>query len=156
MTADVRLETREAQHAVSLHFDCAPEAMGPNLERILPMILEYALSKGGDVVGPPFLRYHALMDNRFYLEAGIPLASPVEGTTEIRSTELPGGEVAVATHIGPYREIGTTHKKVRDWIRQNELETASASWDSYLDDPGEVEPAKVRTQVIYPVASDAG
>lgn len=155
MTEDITVSNRESQPVVSTRFECTAEAMGVHLREMLPPVYAYVEQQGGDVAAPPFLRYHAIFDGRFYLELGIPVVEPLPAKSMMESNELPGGSVIVAPHVGPYRQLGRTHAKVRDWIRESDWEPAGPYWDFFLDDPrksdDELDGESRRTRVCYPV-----
>lgn len=148
----ISVEEREPQLAVSMRFECAAAAMRANLEKILPLVAAYTRSRGGEISGPPFLRYHAKIDGQYFLEAGFPVSEGIPKNSLVDTTELPGGTAVVADHVGPYPGLGELHKTVRNWIRESEeYVPAGPSWDSYLDDPEETDEEELRTRIYYPV-----
>ncbi len=155
MAEDISVEEREPKPVVSTRFECLAETMGDHLETMLPPVYAYIDAQGGEVSGPPFLRYHAVFDGRFHLELGFPVVEPIEGKAMMECNELPGGPAVVADHTGPYGELGKTHGKIRNWIRESDWKPAGACWDFYLDDPrdpdSELEEGGRRTKVCYPV-----
>ncbi len=151
MSDSIDVEEREPQKAVSMRFECAAPAMRSNLEKILPLVAAYTKSRGGEIDGPPYLRYHAMIDGQFFLEAGFPVTKGIPKNSLVDNTELPGGKVVITRHVGPYTELGSTHKKVRNWIRDSDFVPSGPAWDIYLDDPEEMDPEEVTTQIIYPV-----
>jgi effector-binding domain-containing protein len=68
----------------------------------LTEVWRYVQESGARPAGPPFTRYHAVAGASIDLEAGLPVSAALPGKGRIRPGELPGGEVAVTTHIGPY------------------------------------------------------
>ena len=75
-----------------------------------------------------------------------PLAECVAG--EIGSSELPGGRVAITVHVGSYDGLSTTYQRLRDWIHAQGLEDGPGPWESYTDDPAEVDdPSQLRTEI---------
>lgn len=151
MVQNIDVETRSQRPAVSMRFECTPKAMATNLEKILPLVAAYTQSRGGVIEDPPFLRYHAHIDGQFYLEAGFPVSEGIPDNSLVDMTELPGGTVVVGTHVGPYRNLGASHKEIREWIRSGDYEPAGPCWDYYVDDPEHVDEESLRTEIIYPV-----
>lgn len=123
-----------------------------NLAVILPEVMMYLSSVGADMAGPPFTRYHGFDGDMVDLEAGFPLKKKVEGKGRIQAGELPGGDVAVTWHIGPYEELAKSHALLEKWMKEKSLESRGGAWEVYWTDPGiEPDPQKWRTQVIWPV-----
>ena len=156
MPEDITVEKRDPQFVVSTRFDCTASAVKDHFEKMLPPVAAYVEAHDGEVTGPPFIRYHAVFDDRFFLEVGLPVEEPIEAKAMFESNELPGGHAVVTTHIGPYKKLGETHRRVREWIRESEeFKPAGAAWDFYLDNPEDSDNDNQRTRVVYPVEKTA-
>jgi effector-binding domain-containing protein len=119
----------------------------------LPAVWRYVLGEGGMIAGPPFTRYHAIEGDRVDLEAGLPVRSVLPPKDEIRPGELPGGEAAVATHLGPYEGLPATGAALAKWVAARGRIAAGPNWELYVADPGvEPNPAKWRTEIVKPLA----
>ena len=70
---------------------------------------------------------------------------------EARLEVLRGGPCAVTTHAGPYEELPLAHHALLAWVQERGHEEAGAVREYYIDDPREVDAAKVRTEVVLPV-----
>jgi effector-binding domain-containing protein len=55
-------------------------------------------------------------------------------------------------HRGPYAGLAEVYPRLHDWIHAQGHDEGQGPWDPYLDNPDEVDPASVRTEVICPVA----
>ena len=51
-----------------------------------------------------------------------------------------------ATHVGSYAGLAEANAKLHAWIESEGLEPAGGLWESYVDDPGAVPEAEVRTR----------
>lgn len=151
MSDEITVEQRDPQPICSTRFECRPDALGDHLEKMLPPVMAYIKAQDGEVCGPPFLRYHALFDERFHLELGYPVETPIAARAMFEANELPGGDVVTVTHIGAYSGLGKVHRRIRDWIREHEWKPAGPAWDFYLNDPKEIDPDSLKTRVVYPV-----
>ncbi|HEX8024957.1 MAG TPA: GyrI-like domain-containing protein [Candidatus Limnocylindrales bacterium] len=121
-----------------------PALLGEAFEAAMRQIA----TSGGQVAGPPFARYLALGPT-IEAEVGFPFIGRLIATDLVREAVLPGGHAVLATHVGPYGQIGEAWRQIEAWIRQQGLAPAEAPWESYLtgpDDPGE--PV---TQIVFPV-----
>lgn len=148
---EIVVEERSPQPVISTRFECVAAAVGDHFEKMLPPVVAYIEAQDGEITGPPFLRYHALFDDEFFLELGLPVDDHVEARAMMEANELPGGHVVATTHVGPYKSLGKTHRRVRDWIREHDWQPAGPAWDFFLDNPDAIDGDELRTRVFYPV-----
>ena len=64
---------------------------------------------------------------------------------------LPAGSVAVARHVGPYEEMGLAEHALHAWAEEHGFEPSGPIRELYLNDPAEVAPEALETEVILPV-----
>lgn len=81
-------------------------------------------------------------DDRPDVEVGVLVSRVFQPEQPVIASELPGGEVATATHRGDYARLGVTHDAVRDHVAANGRELAGPRWEIYghwRPDPSELE-----------------
>jgi len=125
----------------------------------LPNIAHRLGDMGVQPAGPPYARYHEYGPENVDVEIGIPVASPVPNVPpladaapgEMGSSELPGGQVAITVHGGSYDGLAATYEHLHDWIHGQGHEEGPAPWESYVNDPSEVDQADLRTEVCWPL-----
>jgi len=87
------------------------------------------------------------MDDDAEIEFGVGVRSPFEARGAVIYSELPTGEVAVATHWGDYAKLDVAHSAVIAWCEANGRERTGTRWEIYghwTDDP-----AHRRTDVLH-------
>ena len=100
------------------------EAMGRKLMFRQPAV---GIRHGGLGLPDPF---HSDYEVLFPLVEGFP-----EGAESPGVRELPGADVAVFVHRGPYEWISCTYEKVLDWLRENRYEEAGAPREVFFVAP---------------------
>lgn len=80
-----------------------------------------------------------------------PLAHVVKGNDEIGIYELPGGKMVKGVHRGPYELCESTYLKIFAWIAERNLGIRGPIREIYPNDPREVEPEDIITEILVPV-----
>jgi effector-binding domain-containing protein len=95
------IETRTDQPYVAIPVIVRMEDLGSVIPPLTDRVFGWLADRGVTPVGPPFWRYVVVdMNNELELETGVPVASPVEGSGEIRTGVLPAGRYATVVHTG--------------------------------------------------------
>jgi effector-binding domain-containing protein len=149
-TAAVRFKRPMASVDVGALMDSAMASLGARLG-----------GAGVAPAGPPYARYHAWGGDLADVEIGFPVTGAIAGLPdlekapegEVGASELPGGRVAVIVHRGPYPELGDAYGRLHDWIHAQGEEDGPGPWETYIDNPEEVEDvSELRTEIRWPVA----
>jgi RNA polymerase sigma-70 factor (ECF subfamily) len=92
--------TRPGQPYVGVRDSVTITTIGRLADRI-PQLIGWLGERGSAPAGAPFLRYRVIdMAGRIEVEAGVPVAVPVDGDGEVFAAELPAGRYATVTHVG--------------------------------------------------------
>lgn len=154
-TSSIVIEKIEPQHALIISQDIDIDSIGPFLGRSYQAILNYMNEKDYERAGPPFAVYPEWRpESKTGVIAGIPVSDNAQGTNGIEKYELPGGQAAIAIHYGSYAQSGKTHMAINRFISKENLERNGEPWESYLNDPSEInDTLKWETRIVYPVKS---
>jgi len=143
----------EPQHAIALRGDVKVADIPAFFERAFVSSAAAAGAAGIEIVGPPFGYYPDMPTETVAIEAGFPVAGPVEPTGDVQALVLPGGRAVVVTHIGPYETMVETYAQLQAWMERENHQPAAGMWESYLSDPHlEPDPAHWRTKIVWPIA----
>ncbi len=148
-------ETRLApQPAVVIREKARGDALGPVMSELFPAVLAFVQAGPADPAGPPFCRYLSMGGPEWEFECGMTVTRPVEGRGRVEAVELPGGDAATTTHVGPYDTLGQSWDALGAWLAEQGKVGGGAPWELYLTDPGEVpDPAQWRTELVMPLGS---
>ncbi|MDH5620318.1 MAG: GyrI-like domain-containing protein, partial [Gammaproteobacteria bacterium] len=62
-----------------------------------------------------------------------------------------GGPVIRVRHLGSYRDLTRTHRKIAAYLAALGIERNGDPWESYVSDPGDTPETELLTYVYYPV-----
>ena len=148
---DIHAESRNAQVTAVARATLTVPEIGPWLRKNYGAIAGLLAGRQAGPAGPPFARYHMLGEGRFEVEAGFPATRRIEGNGDVQPSELPGGQVAVTIHTGPYVQMAPAYQALASWVSQHGGELTGDPWETYFSDPStEPDPATRRTQIVQP------
>lgn len=143
----------EPQPYACISATTVPRDVGAELHRILPQVGQYLAANGFQAVGQPLARYYRYERDGVEMDAGICVTPGAVGSDTVRIKELPGGEVAVGLHLGPYDTLKRTHDALAAWLSQQGRSPREAPWEVYVTDPmEEPDSSKWRTEIYWPVS----
>lgn len=127
------------------------EAMGSAYFKILSFIDEHDLAEAG----APMSITRSFSGSELLFDAAIPVrgiseSTPRAGTT-VRIGKTYAGNVIRIRHVGSYRSLGITHRKIAAYLAALGIERAGDAWESYVSDPTRVPESELMTYVYYPV-----
>lgn len=152
VSSDIEIRTVEPQPVLFIHTTTTARHVAKTFAELLPEVGRHMQEVGAARATAPYGRFYQYEPDRVEMDAGIGVAEPAAGGGRVEAGELPGGEVAVATHVGPYTTLGKTHEAIRRRLQEEGWEPSGAPWEVYVTDPGEEPDSnKWRTDVIYPI-----
>ncbi|HZL07497.1 MAG TPA: GyrI-like domain-containing protein, partial [Coriobacteriia bacterium] len=87
------------------------------------------------------------------------LWAPIEPDAEVYGPDaegiaikrVPMMRVATTMHQGPYDMVASTYERLIPWIAEMGLQVAGPPMEAYLNDPHEVAPEEILTEIMIPV-----
>jgi effector-binding domain-containing protein len=105
MSTKLEIVDRPAQPYVAVRRTVTMQTF-PEIADRLPGLFGWLAERGVAPAGPPFFRYLLIdMERELDVEAGVPVAAPVDGDGEVLAGELPAGRYATTTHVGHPDEL---------------------------------------------------
>ncbi|HEY6564499.1 MAG TPA: GyrI-like domain-containing protein, partial [Pirellulaceae bacterium] len=132
ITAETRMEQPSAVRTATLSVADLQTWMGPTYDTVA----RFLTAHHSDPAGPPFARFHQVDQERFRVDAGFPVPTPIEGDGDVQAMMLPGGRVATTLHVGPYDAMEPAYRAVAEWITAHHATADGDAWEIYFSDPG--------------------
>lgn len=135
-----------------------------SVNALVPEVFGWLAARNIAPAGALFYRHRVVggMDEKFEVEVGVPVATPVEGDGRVVVGAKPGGRYAVRMHRGHPDGIAETHLALVAWATEQGFppvrdgETWVGMFESYLTDPeDEPDPNRWETELAY-LVSPAG
>lgn len=151
---DVSIFHREPRPTAVTRATCRMSELGQRLGELLPAVHGVVTGQSIATAAPPFMRYLVMImeEETLELETGFALAAPFADAAPVYSRSLPGGDIAILRHVGPYHDPGSSHDRLDEWLADQVRPPGGHRREVYWTDPGEEpDPAKWRTEIIQPL-----
>jgi effector-binding domain-containing protein len=131
------------------------------IPELLMQVIGYIVSENITIAGPPVFICHetspecvkeAAEKGTAVVEVAWPVGGNAKASGDIRAYTLPGGKMVRTVHKGPYAECEPTYLNVFAWIAENGLTITGPVREVYPNDPREVQPEDIITEIYIPVA----
>ena len=151
--------TRQPTLAVRVKQPMAEMDLASLFDRYLPLVGARIQAAGATMAGAPFGRYHQFGPDVVDIEIGAPVDAWPAGVPaledcqsgDVGTSELPGGDAAMLTHVGPYDGLSASYDRLHAWMHDHGREDGPGPWECYVDAPRTVEESKLRTELYWPV-----
>ncbi len=130
------------------------------IPELLMKIYEFTIEKKIPISGAPVFLCHevtpetvkeARENGTATIEVAWPVSGNVKGTKDMKVYELPGGKMVHTVHRGPYDSCEPTYLKIFAWIESRGLRISGPIREVYPNDPREVKPEEIITEIFVPV-----
>lgn len=85
---------------------------------------------------------------------GFPVAAGAAVAAPLQQGECRAAKIAVYVHVGPYDKVGESYAKVFAFIADQGYKPAGPCIEKYLNNPMEVKPEELRTEINVPVEKE--
>jgi effector-binding domain-containing protein len=88
----------------------------PEIADRMPEVFRWLGSRGMSPAGAPFFRFNVIdMERELEVEAGVPVAAPVQPEGDVLAATLPAGRYVTATHVGHPDTLVPATAEVLSW-----------------------------------------
>ncbi len=135
-----------------------PDAISEALGKAYFQILSFIDSNNLSDAGAPLSITRAVSGSELRFDAAIPVRGVKDNTPRdgsgVKIGQTYAGAVIRVRHLGSYKGLGATHRKISAYLAAYGIARNGAAWESYVSDPGQVAEADLLTYVYYPIKRD--
>lgn len=151
MSFKCKIVERDAQNTLSIRTTSSaqnlPEALGKNYG----VIMQYLGQLNEEMSGPPFVIYYNMDMDNLDIDIGIPVSKKIPDKDEIKGCEIAAGKYGSCLYTGPYNEMSSAYTALSKYLANNGYEPTGIALEMYLNDPTEVSPDQLQTEILYPL-----
>ena len=116
---------------------------------------KWLAEKGLAPASMPISVYHHVDHEagQYDIQPSLIVAEALDGDGDISAGETPAGAALTTTHTGPYEDLGDAWVAIFAHAESEGLAPSASPWEEYVDDPGEVDPADLRTKIFLPIGA---
>ena len=151
MTYTCDVIERKAQPTLGIRMRCGVQDLQKKIPESYKALFEYLEQTGQEMAGAPYAAYFNMDMQNLDVEAGVPVAMKLPGKGDIQPGEVSAGKAAACTHVGPYGTLPAAYEALGRWMAQQKLEGDGTTYEIYLNDPQEVSPEELETQIVMPL-----
>ena len=149
MTYECEIINQPLQPTLAIRTTTSIKELPNELGKAYGAIGQYLAELGEQPTGAPYAAYFTFSMESMDIEIGFPVSGPLPGKDEIESSEIPAGKVARCLYTGPYNKIEPAYNALTAFIEEQDYESTGVAYEFYLNDPGEVTPEELLTQIVF-------
>jgi effector-binding domain-containing protein len=149
MTYKCELVDQTAQPTLSIRTTTSIKELPQELGKAYGAIGQYMGELGEQPAGAPYAAYFTFTMESMDIEIGFPVGGSLPGKGEIQSGDIPAGKIAQTIYTGPYNKIEPAYNALTAFVEQQGYEATGVAYEFYLNDPGEVAPEELLTQIVF-------
>ncbi|RMF83179.1 MAG: AraC family transcriptional regulator [Planctomycetota bacterium] len=152
-----RIKTNTPQRYAFVHGRVPPREFGRFLSDALARVWRALSELESVTVGPAIARYHGAAGATIEVDAGFPVAEPLQSAEAYVVDVLPAGRVATVIHWGSYDTIAESWTALEKWMREQQLVGGATRWEIYWADASHTaDPSELRTELVWPLIDESG
>ena len=149
----MEVKERTEQKTLAIRLITPVEKLSEVMGASFGEIAQYLQSQWAYPAGPPYAMYFNMDMSNLDVAMGFPVQGDIAGNDRIKRVSIPAGKTATIMHTGPYDKIEEAYNALTAFVKEKELETEPICYEFYLNDPREVKPEELKTEIFFPIKS---
>jgi DNA-binding transcriptional MerR regulator/predicted transcriptional regulator YdeE len=128
------------------------EALIGDTTTLIYALFDELRAAGREVLSPVFcMNDDSNSEEHIVVHACVRIDMPVPELAQARVVDVPGGEFATVTHVGPYEQLGLAYHALYAWAQEHGHEPRGLVREIYVNDPANVRPEALQTDLLLPL-----
>jgi effector-binding domain-containing protein len=157
------LDAPEVPTVVNVARDYPMDRMAEIFDSTFSALFPALGEQGIQPVGPAFALHTRMPTDTVDFEVGVPVDRPLPGARTagpgptLSPSRLPGGRIAVISHLGPYDGLGEAWSRFMQAVADSGHQPALPFWEVYVTEPSpDADPSTMRTDLVTLLAVREG
>jgi AraC family transcriptional regulator len=122
-----------------------------SIQKFMGEFFKQGLAPAGPFLGVYFNDPRKVKPEELKWNLGFPVRNDVKVEAPLKKAEFKHKTIAVYLHIGPYENMEKSYDKIFKYAEDNGYKPLWPTYDKYLNNPMQVKPEELKTEVIVPV-----
>lgn len=127
------------------------DKMEKSVQTFMGEFFKQGLAPAGPFVGVYFNDPRQVKPEELKWDIGFTVNKDANVQPPLKKAEFKHKTVAVYLHIGPYENMDKAYDKIFKYVEDNGYKIVWPLYDKYLNNPMEVKPEELKTEMIVPV-----
>ena len=134
-----------------MEFGGSFDKMEKSVQTFMGEFFKQGLVPGGPFLGIYFNDPSQVKPEELKWNLGFPVNKDAKVGDPLKKTEFKHKTAAVYLHIGPYENMDKAYEKIFKYVEDNGYKIVWPLYDKYLNNPMEVKPEELKTEMIVPL-----
>lgn len=136
---------------VFMEFGGSFDNMQKHIQTFIGEFFKQGLTPAGPMLGIYFNDPRRVKPEELKWNLGFEVSKDSNVAAPLQKAEFKHKTIAVYLHIGPYENLDKAHDKIARYAEDNGYKTLWPNYDKYLNNPMQVKPGELKTEVIVPL-----
>jgi AraC family transcriptional regulator len=148
---EVEIKEIESSWYACMVFGGPFDRMEKSVQTFIGEFFKQGLAPTGALLGIYFNDARLVKPEELKWDVGFPVNKDANVQPPLKKVEFKKTTAAVYLHIGPYENMDKAYEKIFKFVEDNGYKIVWPVFDKYLNNPMEVKPEELKTEMIIPV-----
>jgi AraC family transcriptional regulator len=148
---EVEIKEIESFWYAGMEFGGPFEQMEKSVQKYFGEFFKQGLTPAGPLLGVFFNDPSLVKPEELKWEVGFPVSKDANVQPPLKMVEFKKTTAAVYLHIGPHENMDKSYEKIFKYVEDNGYKIVWPVYDKYLNNPMQVKPEELKTEMIIPV-----